>query len=88
VRTLPVEYKQQGKESVARAINIMRENCFNDGLNRGHFAQLENTNLWVDGEHNWEEEKESFKNEINRVDLLRGEDFRKTFPELAPLLDL
>ena len=88
VRTLPVEYKQRGKESVARAINIMRENCFNDGLNRGHFAQLENTNLWVDGEHNWEEEKESFKNEINRVDLLRGEDFRKTFPELAPLLDL
>jgi hypothetical protein len=53
-----------------------------------HIQQLKDTNLWVDVEHNWEEEKEAFKNEINRVDLLRGEDFRKTFPELAPLLDL
>ena len=53
-----------------------------------HIQQLKDTNLWVDVEHNWEEEKEAFKNEINRVDLLRGEDFRKTFPELAPLMDL
>ena len=84
VRTLPIEYKQQGKESVDRTITLMKEKYFN----KGHIKQLEDTNLWVDGEHNWEEEKEAFKNEINRVDLLRGEDFRKTFPELAPLLDL
>ena len=84
VRTLPVEYKQQGKESVDRTIALMQKKLFT----RGHIKQLEDTNLWVDGEHNWEEEKEAFKNEINRVDLLRGEDFRKTFPELAPLLDL
>jgi len=84
VRTLPVEYKQQGKESVDKTIALMREKKFTPN----HIIQLENTNRWVDGENNWEEEKESFKNEINRVDLLRGEDFRKTFPELAPLLDL
>jgi organic radical activating enzyme len=84
VRTLPIEYKQQGKESVDRTINLLKQNCFT----KGHIDQLENTKLWVDIEHNWEEEKEKFKNEINRVDLLRGEDFRKTFPELAPLMDL
>ena len=84
VRTLPIDYKQQGKESVDRTITLMKEKYFT----KGHIKQLEDTNLWVDGEHNWEEEKEAFKNEINRVDLLRGEDFRKTFPELAPLMDL
>lgn len=84
VRTLPAEYKQQGKESVDRTIALMKENNFT----ADKIGQLTNTNLWVDVEHNWEEEKEAFKNEINRVDLLRGEDFRKTFPELAPLMDL
>ena len=84
IRTLPTEYKQQGKESVARTIALMHEKEFRED----HIQQLEDTNLWVDVEHNWEEEKEAFKNEINRVDLLRGEDFRKTFPELAPLMDL
>ena len=84
IRTLPIEYKQQGKESVDRTIALLQQKNFT----KGHIDQLENTKLWVDIEHNWEEEKESFKNEINRVDLLRGEDFRKTFPELAPLMDL
>ena len=31
---------------------------------------------------------ELFKEETERLDKIRGEDFRKTFPELAPLLDL
>jgi organic radical activating enzyme len=84
VRTLPIEYKQRGKESVARTIALLHDKHFTPE----HIAQLETTKLWVDVEHNWEEEKEMFKNEINRVDLLRGEDFRKTFPELAPLMDL
>lgn len=84
IRTLPVDYKQQGKESIDRAITLMQENNFTED----QVTQLDNTRLWVDVEHNWEEEKEKFKTEINRVDLLRGEDFRKTFPELAPLLDL
>lgn len=84
VRTLPIEYKQLGKASVDRTIALMHDNQFT----LEHIAQLKTTKLWVDVEHNWEEEKEAFKNEINRVDLLRGEDFRKTFPELAPLMDL
>jgi organic radical activating enzyme len=84
IRTLPTEYKQQGKESVDRTIALMYEKNFT----KDQIKQLEDTKLWVDVEHNWEQEKELFKNEINRVDLLRGEDFRKTFPELAPLMDL
>lgn len=84
VRTLPPEYKQLGKESIAKAIALMHEKKFDEGKIR----QLKDTNLWVDAEHNWEEEKDLFKKEINRIDLIRGEDFRKTFPELAPLMDL
>jgi organic radical activating enzyme len=84
VRTLPIDYKLKGKESIDRAISLMQENNFTDD----QIGQLANTKLWVDAEHNWEEEKEAFKSEVNRVDLLRGEDFRKTFPELAPLMEL
>jgi organic radical activating enzyme len=84
VHVLPNEYKQIGKESVNRAISQMESLNFDSPK----IDQLRNTHIWSTTENYWEEKKELFKNEITRIDLIRGEDFRKTFPELAPLLDL
>jgi hypothetical protein len=84
VHVLPNEFKQLGKESVDRAISKMESLNFYPNK----IDQLRNTHVWATTENYWEEKKELFKNETNRIDLIRGEDFRKTFPELAPLMDL
>ena len=84
IHVLPTEYKQLGKESVNRAINRME--LLNFSSNK--IDQLRNTHVWSTTNNYWEEKKDEFKNEVTRIDLIRGEDFRKTFPELAPLMDL
>jgi hypothetical protein len=84
VHILPDEYKSLGKASINRAIRQMESlNFTEDKVN-----QLSDTHVWADTASYWEEKKDEFKNEITRIDLIRGEDFRKTFPELAPLMDL
>jgi organic radical activating enzyme len=84
VHVLPDHYKQLGNVSVNRVVDLMQRRQFSPGK----ITQLTNTRLWSTYESYWERLKDEFKQEINRVDLIRGEDFRKTFPELAPLMDL
>lgn len=42
---------------------------------------------WAEAEDRWIEKRDYFRNEVARVDRIRGESFSKTFPELAELLD-
>ena len=84
VHLLPEEYKLLGKESVNRVVEKMKSLCFD----QSRIDQLLNTHAWSTTNNYWEEKKELFKNEVTRIDLIRNEDFRKTFPELAPLLDM
>lgn len=84
VHVLPDEYKALGNKSVNRVIRHMESLYFDNGK----VDQLRNTYVWSTSASYWEEKKDQFKNEITRIDLIRGEDFRKTFPELAPLMDL
>ena len=39
----------------------------------------------VRSKHTWHEQQQEFKEEIKRIDALRGEDFMDTFPELGAL---
>jgi sulfatase maturation enzyme AslB (radical SAM superfamily) len=85
VHVLPSYYKQLGNSSIQRAIQLMMVKQFSPGK----IAQLSTAQRWAGTyESNWENKKDLFKNEVARLDLIRGEDFRKTFPELAPILDL
>jgi organic radical activating enzyme len=85
VHILPDYYKQLGHVSIQRAIHLMKYKQFNPGK----INQLRNAHRWAETyESYWEKLKDEFKKEINRIDLIRNEDFRKTFPELAPILDL
>jgi hypothetical protein len=80
---LPPEYKILGKNSIISAISLLLRNKFR----MSKIVPLKNAYTWTTSYNTWDIHKEEFKREINRIDSLRNEDFRKTFPELAGLLD-
>ena len=80
---LPPEYKNLGKNSIISAISLLLRNKFR----MSKIVPLKNAYTWTTSYNTWDIHKEEFKREINRIDSLRNEDFRKTFPELAGLLD-
>ena len=80
---LPPEYKMKGKESLEFAMEYMEKKYFTPY----HVLQLKEAMVWALLYDTWDQHKYAFRNEIKRVDKIRGEDFRKTFPELAGLLD-
>jgi organic radical activating enzyme len=79
---LPEEYKLKGKESLKKYIKLLATNNFSIY----HRVQPEQSLNWLFSKNTWEEHKTQFRSEIKRLDNLRGEDFTKTFPELAGLL--
>jgi len=79
---LPEEYKIQGKESIEKSISLLKQHNFT----KHQIASLEQVLPWLFSENIWEQNKNEFKNEVQRLDKIRGEDFSKTFPELAGLL--
>lgn len=79
---LPEEYKLKGKESIQKYISLLIKHKFGSW----HRVQPEQSIEWLFSKNTWEQHKEEFRSEIQRVDNLRGEDFSKTFPELAGLL--
>jgi radical SAM protein with 4Fe4S-binding SPASM domain len=52
----------------------------------GHLSEHDITG-YANAEHTWEQEKENFQKEVSTLDKIRGEDFCKTFPELAEMMD-
>lgn len=80
---LPKEYKERAIDSIIKLVGKMHTRGFSMQ------AKLAITRLlnWINSEHNWDQYKDTFKLEVNRIDRIRGEDFEKTFPELAGLLD-
>lgn len=79
---LPEEYKLKGAESLNHAIDLMKSKKFKPGA----IQQLQDALLWAMLYNTWDQHKYAFRSEVQRVDKIRGEDFTKTFPELAPLL--
>jgi len=80
---LPTEYKIRGKENIEKLLKVMK----NINLSDKQISIVENTIPWAFSQDTWEQEKQKFREEIDRVDKLRGENFSKVFPELAGLLD-
>jgi len=80
---LPQEYKEKGKASLESAIKLLTAKKFKPD----RIKTLQDAIPWVFSEDSWEQNKNEFRTEIKRLDKIRGENFAKTFPELAPLLD-
>jgi len=80
---LPVEHKIRGIEKIQQVINRMIASNYS----KSQIAQLENAINWVNSDNTWEQYKTTFREEITRLDTLRDENFERTFPELADLLN-
>jgi len=81
---LPEKYKQQGIETLNRTNEFMTKHNYSQTI----IDELQKSALWVKDRNLWDEYGKKFKREVVRVDDIRGESFRKTFPELEALLDL
>jgi hypothetical protein len=79
---LPLKYKDIGKTSIEKTIKLLKDNKFS----KQQISQISDTIPWIYSKHTWEQRREEFRREVKRLDAIRGEDFSKTFPELAPLL--
>jgi hypothetical protein len=80
---LPYEYKVKGKESLEKTVDILTSNNFREK----QIQQPKQSINFLFSKNNWEQYNIHFRNEIRRLDKIRGEDFTKTFPELAGLLN-
>lgn len=81
---LPANMKMIGKYNMEKAIELFTKNKFK----AEQIKQLTDTTPWVFSEHTWDKYKDEFKAEVKRLDSIRGEDFKKTFPELAELMKM
>jgi hypothetical protein len=79
---LPTKYKDTGIEKIEQAIKFLKKSKFKPQ----QVKQLIDTIPWIYSKDTWDKNKDGFRKEIKRLDSIRGEDFSKTFPELAPLL--
>lgn len=80
---LPTRHKLQGIENLEKAISSLS----NKGFKQDAINNLKNAIPWATLYNTWEQRRVAFKKEIARIDKIRGEDFRKVFPELADLMD-
>jgi hypothetical protein len=81
---LPKEYKTKSLNDLNKTKFLLMKN----GFTGEKLSPIENSINWVNLYDTWDSQKELFKKEINRIDAIRNEDFKKTFPELEKLLDI
>jgi len=81
VHVLPEAYKEQALEQLQLTIKYMSDL----GFNKSQIDQIELCIPWLTSKNTWDDQQKEFKEEIKRIDTLRGEDFMVTFPELGAL---
>lgn len=80
---LPISYKEIGIDNIQKAI----VNLKNNNISQDQIKQLTDAITWVKSSDLWSTRKDKFKEEVHRLDKLRGENFGEVFPELKGLLD-
>jgi hypothetical protein len=80
---LPSDLKIKAKESLEKTLAFLKDKKFR----APHQKQIKDAIPWSTSKDSWEQQKMLFRSEVKRLDKIRGEDFKKTFPELAILLE-
>lgn len=80
---LPIALKDAGKAKLNLAIAMMNKFKFRED----QIQHLVNAQNYVSDKDLWEDQKKMFRNEVKRLDAIRGEDFLKVFPELSEMFD-
>jgi hypothetical protein len=78
---LPEGYKEQALEQLHLTMNYMKDLKFR----QEQINEIQQVIPWLMSKDTWNEREVEFKEEIKRIDALRGENFIDTFPELAAL---
>jgi hypothetical protein len=81
VHVLPEEYKVQAREQLQLTMKYMEDLHFTPA----QVNEIRQCIPWLDSKHTWHDNQQEFKEEIKRIDALRGENFMNTFPELGAL---
>lgn len=90
VNILPVAYKEKAKDNMKKLIDLTRtinSTSLYPGRTQDKVKSLSDALLWYTEGTTWDQHKERFRSETTRLDGLRGENFAKTFPELAGLME-
>lgn len=80
---LPKDMKKHAVDKLSTAKNMLQNLKFS----ADQITHFQNAINWLGAKDTWDEQKQAFRDEVNRLDKIRNESFEKVFPELAPLLD-
>jgi hypothetical protein len=80
---LPPELKAKAKQSLENTVKFFKDKKFKTA----QIQQIEDAIPWSISKDSWDQQKVHFRNEVKRLDKIRDENFKKTFPELAVLLE-
>ena len=80
---LPPDLKIKAKESLEKTVAFLKSKKFKPH----QIQQIEDAIPWAMSKDSWDQQKVQFRNEVKRLDKIRNENFKKTFPELAVLLE-
>jgi len=78
---LPGGYKDQALEQLQLTLKYMEDL----GFRKEQLKEIEQVIPWLNSKDTWDAQEKDFKEEIKRIDALRGENFMNTFPELGAL---
>jgi organic radical activating enzyme len=82
-QALPIELKKKGRMNIKLLTDYMRHKKFTSHQTNTVASCIN----WAESADTWSLYKDSFQSEIRALDLVRGEDFVKVFPELATMMD-
>ena len=86
---LPQHYKEEGKIKILKLIDIMKSIGFTT-IHHNGLQLVEGIIDWAmapNENYTWEKYKQKFQSTTEQRDKIRGENFVKTFPELADLME-
>jgi organic radical activating enzyme len=80
---LPPDLKIKANESLEKTVNFLKSKRF-----KVHqIKQIADAIPWAMSKDSWDQQKVQFRNEVKRLDKIRNESLKQTFPELAILLE-
>lgn len=87
-QALPASVKDASTQKLQGILNSLLEKVEKGELNIDYdgIKRMLNVTTMVNDQDTWQDQSSEFKAEMARLDRIRAEDFRKTFPELAEMV--
>lgn len=83
---LPKNLKEIGHQKLDELLKILNSLRYNEN-NNVHYKHLQSSKGFTSSEDTWDVNKTLFREEVQRIDEIRGESFVNVFPELASMME-